>query len=441
MTYRVVRIILLLLLVGPVSSLLAAPAAAQESVCEGEFIPVSQPLTDLGADEYVRLEGGPTGYAGGLYPGGSNTRPPAHEAAGVAIANEIQPVDTAGNPDPNGQIVMISVGMSNTSSEFNGFMSAAHEDPEVNPALKLINGAQGGRVADRWLEPDAETWQEVNRRLNRYDATAQQVQVAWIKQVRTQGGDFPAKAELLQSDLETIARNLKVHYPNIKIAYFSSRTRSYTYWRGLSPEPAAFESGFSVKWMIEKQIEGDPALNYDPEQGEVNAPYLTWGPYLWIDGLNERSDGQVWTQEDLTRDCTHPSQQGNQKVAQMMMAFFKTDTTATSWFLGEPAAAETVTATATTTTAAPTAASPTAEAMPATVTPAPTAVAAAATETAPPPTPLAPTFTPSPAPAESTPTATVGADNPEEPAGAPLALVIGALAVAGFLTWVVARRR
>jgi hypothetical protein len=47
-------------------------------------------------------------------------------------------------------------------------------------------------------------------------------------------------------NLEAIARNLRTHYPNLKIAFFSSRTRSYTYWRGLSPEPLAFETGFAV---------------------------------------------------------------------------------------------------------------------------------------------------------------------------------------------------
>ena len=35
------------------------------------------------------------------------------------------------------------------------------------------------------------------------------------------------------------------------------------YHQGLSPEPAAFENGLAVKWMIEKQISGDPSLNYD----------------------------------------------------------------------------------------------------------------------------------------------------------------------------------
>jgi hypothetical protein len=62
--------------------------------------------------------------------------------------------------------------------------------------------------------------------------------------------DFPKAALKLQGDLETVVHNLKLHFPNIKIAYFSSRTRAYVYWEGANPEPGAFETGLAVKWMI-----------------------------------------------------------------------------------------------------------------------------------------------------------------------------------------------
>jgi hypothetical protein len=219
--------------------------------------------------------------------------------------------------------------------EFGGFINLVREDPEVNPRLVLVNGAQGGRTADRWVDLDAPTWSELNARLDRSNVTPLQVQVAWVKQTLTRGGDFPEKALALQSDLEKIAQNLKTIFPNLQIVYFSSRTRSYTYWRGLSPEPVAFETGFSVRWMLEKQLNGDPEMNFDPSRGEMKMPYLSWGPYLWIDGENPRSDGRVWLQEDLASDCTHPSGSGVAKVAGMLLEFFKTDTTAMPWFLAQ----------------------------------------------------------------------------------------------------------
>jgi hypothetical protein len=85
--------------------------------------------------------------------------------------------------------------------------------------------------------------------------------------------------------------------------------------------------------LIEAQINGDPELNYNPALGPVVAPYLSWGPYLWIDGTNPRSDGMVWTQDDLGNDCVHPSASGNAKVAAQLLAFFKSDSTTQSWFL------------------------------------------------------------------------------------------------------------
>lgn len=307
--------------------------AQQGESCEGQDLHVSVPLTDLGADLYVRMDGQETGVRGGLYSGGSNRRPPRHEAAGIQMARQITPLNAAGSPDPTGgKIVMISVGMSNAEQEFNRFIDVLRQDSQVNPSLMLINGAQGGQVAEDWVDPAAPTWTEVDRRLAARGVTPAQVQVAWVKQTQVQGGDFPAKAIALQAELEAIVRNLKTRYPNVRIAYLSSRTRSLTYWNGLSPEPVAFETAFAVKWMIMKQILGDPTLNYNPARGEVLAPYLSWGPYLWIDGSRPRQDGQIWEAADLTGDCTHPSSSGADKVAAMMVDFFKNDRTAVGWF-------------------------------------------------------------------------------------------------------------
>lgn len=317
--------------------ILAPVARAQtDNVCTGPFQSVSLPLNDLGPAEYVRMDEGPTGYSGGLYPGGSNVRPAAHEAAGVAIAQQIRPLNLQGQPDPAGHIVMISSGMSNAAMEFGAFISLVNADPDVHPQLRLINGAQPSQISTDWTDPNAPAWDRVDARLASAGLSPAQVQVAWIKNVRTGNGLFPQRAELLQGDLVQIVRALKIRYPNVKLAYLSSRTRSYTYWHGLSPEPAAFESGFSVKWLIEQQIDGDPALNYDPQSGPVVAPFLSWGPYLWIDGLNPRSDGLVWSPDDLAQDCTHPSDSGVQKVAAQLLEFFKSDSTTQPWFLDGP---------------------------------------------------------------------------------------------------------
>jgi len=309
-------------------------AKAQTSGCVANFQSVSIPLTDLGNQEYVRMNGSSTGFSGGLYPNGENVRPQDHENAGAVLANSIQPLNTDGNVDrENGKIVFISIGMSNTSIEFDTFMQLSKDDPDINPQVMMINGALSSQTSDRWVDPNAITWQNIANLLDRYQLSPSQVQVAWIKLTQTRGGDFPAKALALESDLLKIVQNLKAAYPNVKIAFLSSRIYSYTYFRGLSPEPNAFETGYSVKWLIEKQLDGDPNLNYDPQKGPVLAPYLSWGPYLWANGQNPRSDGLTWLPEDFEADCTHPTASGKQKVASMLLEFFKNDTITMPWFL------------------------------------------------------------------------------------------------------------
>jgi hypothetical protein len=334
------------------------------------FYPVSPALTDLGAGTYQRLVSvnppayQATSFIGGLYPGGSNTRPPAHEAAGVALAHQVQPLNAAGQPSPSGKIGLTSLGMSNTATEFGAFIDLAAGDAARSDQVVLVNGAASNGVLERWVDPASQFyttyWGHLNQQVAAAGLTAAQVQVVWVKVAQAGSlSNFPADMQAVEAQYELLAHELRTRFANLKIAYFSSRTRAYTYQRGLSPEPAAFEYGFAVRWLIEKQLGGDPALNYDSARGPVVAPYLAWGPYLWIDGQNPRSDGRTWPASMLADDCTHPSPAGALAVAEMLLDFFKTDTTAAPWFLEAgappPATATRPPATATATQQAPTA--------------------------------------------------------------------------------------
>jgi lysophospholipase L1-like esterase len=42
--------------------------------------------------------------------------------------------------------------------------------------------------------------------------------------------------------------------------------------------------------------------------------------------------GLVWARSDLSNDGVHPSPAGGQKVANMLLNFFKTDRGAKTWF-------------------------------------------------------------------------------------------------------------
>src|SRR5207237_4825745 len=125
-----------------------------------------------------------------------------------------------GQPAADGRIVLMSVGMSNTTQEFSRFVQLANADAAKNPNLVIVDAAQGGKAADSWVSKDQPTWQEAQRRLGAARVTAAQVQVIWIKQARIQPaglGEFPKHAQALQADLKRIVMTAKSLYPNLKV--------------------------------------------------------------------------------------------------------------------------------------------------------------------------------------------------------------------------------
>ena len=312
------------------------------------------PLNDLGAGAYM-------GFQGGLYPGGANEMPAQHEAAGLDRAELIQPLNTAGLPDPNGKIVLLSIGMSNTKQEFCGpnlagggacnswtFAGQAAADLTVErDHLVLVNGAQRGRALD-WIYPTNKVYNTINTSYligNGYSET--QVQTIWLKVANTYPvGPLPdpsGDAFDLLSYLGSIIRALKIRYVNLQQVILSSRSYAGYATSTFNPEPFAYESGFSVKWLIEAQINQMAGGGVDPIAGDLDynsvAPWIAWGPYLWADGLNPRSDGLTWAQSDFEPDGTHPSTAGETKVGTMLLDFFKTSAHTIPWFLDDQVAA------------------------------------------------------------------------------------------------------
>jgi len=293
------------------------------------------PVTEMGEGQYK-------GQTGGLYGGGQNTPPESHLKAAQEQTSLIQPLDANGVSSETGKIVLISLGMSNTTQEFSVFKKLADADPNKLPHLVIVDCAQGGQAARQWAYPGGNSnrpspWVVMDQRLEKARVEPNQVQVVWMKQADispAQYGAFPAHAQVLRDNMRLILHMLKTRFPNLRVAYLSSRIYAGYATTALNPEPYAYESAFSVRWLIEAQITNDPNLNHDAAKGPVVAPLLLWGPYLWADGTTPRqSDHMVWLREDLGNDGTHPSTSGRQKVAQMLLDFFKADPNARPWFL------------------------------------------------------------------------------------------------------------
>ena len=305
-------------------------------------------LTDLLARTYY-------GNAGGLYPGGINQPPSDHDSAARARRTAIKPLDVNGDESPFGKYVLISIGMSNTTQEWCSeksgppcapwtFMGKAATDPSVNHyALVIVNGAADGQDAPAWTSPSSPAYDRIKvARLAPLGLSENQVQAAWVKlQDPKPSISLPADsadAYVFLTNLGQVLRALRIRYPNLRIVFLSSRIYGGYATTDLNPEPYAYESGFSIKWAIESQINEMRGLPGNPRAGTLNytkksAPLIVWGPYLWADGTIPRSDGVVWNRADFEDDGTHPSQSGETKVAGMLMDFFKNSPFARCWFV------------------------------------------------------------------------------------------------------------
>jgi len=281
--------------------------------------------------------------------------PAQHHATGLARANAVHPVDINGNADPNGKYVLLSIGMSNTTQEFCSasstlpcsswtFMGQAATDAAVNHTqLVIANGAMGGKSASFWTSPTAPDYDRVRDTvLTPQGLSERQVQIVWVKVADPNPTvSLPssnANAYSLMTEEGQIVRALKVRYPNLQQVFISSRIfGGYAVTGSLNPEPFAYESGFSAKWLIEAQINQIQSGTLDARAGDLNyntvAPWIGWGPYLWANGLTPRSDGLTWVQSDFESDKTHPSQQGETKVGTMLLNFFKNSTLTQCWFV------------------------------------------------------------------------------------------------------------
>jgi hypothetical protein len=292
-----------------------------------------KPLTEMTAEDRYK------GEDGGLYGGGKNEPPAAHQAVARAEASRIVPLDAHGKPAKEGKIVLLSIGMSNTYGEFRMFQAVAEKDPTKAPEVLLVNGAVGGAGAASWAKGAERVWATVSDRLREAGASNEQVQLCWMK--HADPGPDPDQAPLeyakkLRDWERSILQLLKSRFPNLRLCYLSSRIYGGYNAAGLrlvNPEPFAYESAFSVRWLIQSQMRGEAELNYDPAKGPVRSPLLLWGPYLWADGVTPRkADGLRWERKDLGEDGVHPSPAGGQKVADLLLAFFKTDGGASLWF-------------------------------------------------------------------------------------------------------------
>ena len=346
---------------------------------------VATPVNDLATGTYLSFEGG-------LYENGTDTVPVDHDADGQLFTSETIPLDVNGNPSASGKVVLASMGMSNALIEFGTFETQAKKSTAVNKtSLVLWNSSQSNQVACYWFpaygspacSPSTENeYDRIESGLTKAKLSNMQVQVVWVDnangRTHSQNRGCQPQGTLCSSlcdptlpgcvnsvnttnalneeeEFGEALRAWKTRFPNLKMAFFSSRVFGGYAAGGVDdvdPEPFAYETAFAIQWLIEAQIHQNRTGVIDPVAGDLSypaAPWIAWGPYFWADGPNPRSDGLVWCFGQTSPPCNgefdfssaglHLNTTGAAKTADLMMNFFSTSPYTAPWFNATPAAA------------------------------------------------------------------------------------------------------
>jgi len=272
------------------------------------------PLNDIGPAQWAY------GYTGGLYEAGMNFDPADHLAIGLERAAAIQ------------KPVFLAIGFGETRRIFDAFTEMARNDARVNRDVTFVNAACEGC--------DASTW-ATGANLNALPINPNDVQVAWVQMVtNTPFHPLPPQdsdAYRLKGSIAIVLQMLKARYPNLQIAYLSSRVYGGYATTSWNPEPYAYESALSVRWIVMGQITWERTGGlWDTRIGNIDdttghAPWVAWGPYLWANGTMPRSDGLTWQRDDFAADGETLSPKGAQKGAQLLLQFLLGEPTA-GWF-------------------------------------------------------------------------------------------------------------
>ena len=320
------------------------------------------PITDLGTGLYLNQ------YQGGLYENGTNVLPSDHLADGQALDPQI----ADGTP-----FVFLGIGMSDVENAFSTFLNTVEMTQNVNPNMTLVVGGQAGEDSCEWAYAEGTPAQNGcplapnSMLINPYDG-------ALVRLAPPNCGKPRHQACFKESDVRVVlyydadscrverchglpatnadaitqemyegmmARAVHIRYPNALKLFIVSRQYGGYATLKISPEPEAYENGFSAKWMIAAQINQLRTGVIDPVAGDLSytaAPWVAWGAYTWASGETPRLDGLVWCQGqtddicngeiDFQPDGTHLSKgAGLTKWANLELAAFLQE----PWFVTE----------------------------------------------------------------------------------------------------------
>jgi hypothetical protein len=275
------------------------------------------PITDLGTGTF-------NNHVGGKYPNGNNAIPLKHYQQGIQVTSEIQPLNSAGQADSiSGKIGFMVLGYS-TAAMTGRFVREMIDVTPHHPALQFMIGAQGGRDINSMTDSNSTYWTVIDSALDENELTRAQIQIIWLSSgdILSYQLGFEEQCANGVAKYRQMLLNIKKYYPNCKLVLISDRTYAgYIGNENRGPkelaEPTAYYNGWTVKWLIEKQIMNESGYDYQ------TIPFIDWGPYLWTDGTKGNKAGYKWLCDDAGKGGIHPSSKGRMKEAALVYLYFK----------------------------------------------------------------------------------------------------------------------
>ena len=276
----------------------------------------------------------------GLYDG-TNERPAAHTAAGIAAGLRVQ--DNPGRP-----IGFIGIGQSVTKTRFKQLMDQNNKGRFGN--IVMINCARNGNTAETWSHPNLAPWGQCDQLIAEAGLLPTDIRVVYMEFTRNHPAPPQTEAEfeaVLYQEWTQITTIARQRYPFLEQGLVSGRTSGGWDQNFYNGEPYAYATNLVARRLVLDSIAGTNPLWIDWGSGVPDVP---GGPpptlYLWsntdtprqwdgyhvtCDPLPLKNGVPTFANGDVIDDMIHQTKKGRIKEGGRMQATLDTDP-ATAWW-------------------------------------------------------------------------------------------------------------
>jgi hypothetical protein len=166
------------------------------------------------------------------------TRTVAQDQAAAVAASQVWPRLLDGTPDPGGKVVLLGVGMSNTSNVFNAMLYEINHSGVTPSTLHAIDTTMGGQGAPQWADPNCECWTNLDAKLIKKKRSAYQVGAVFVMLTTPFPWQTPeANATRFAAEYASILLQLEARFPNLRVVISAANYFGGYNTTGKTPEP------------------------------------------------------------------------------------------------------------------------------------------------------------------------------------------------------------